>query len=260
MSERSGRISASRRDPHLGELAAALVDGVLDHSSRDRALTHLTRCDGCRAEVEAQRRIKSQLAGLAGPALSPGFADRLRMLPDRSPAVSAAELPAERFGARFRPGARPRARGRALESRPLTIAGAAELSPIPLAPGHSAYAEVAVAARVAPSRPVVAASGPGRRSQVQRPDVQRPDSPRPGAQRGGGRRRLSRRAIAATAAGGLAAFALGLATVAAAGGADDLQPVSPPVGTFTVEHSRVTGGAPGPNPEVGAADAAVTHR
>ncbi|MDQ1644802.1 MAG: hypothetical protein QOJ50_986, partial [Cryptosporangiaceae bacterium] len=34
----------------------------------------------------------------------------------------------------------------------------------------------------------------------------------------------------------------------------------PPVGTFTVEHSRVTGGAPGPGPEVGAADAAVTKR
>jgi hypothetical protein len=172
------------------------------------------------------------------------------MLPDRSPAASAAAaLPSDRFGARFRSGARPRPRGRALDDGPLTVAGAAELSPIPLAPGHSTYTEVAVAARVAPSRPAAVASGPGRRGPARRGPVQR----------GPGRRRLSRRGIAATAAGGLAAFALGLAAVAAAGGGDDLRPVAPPVTTYTVEHG-VTGGAPGPNPEVGAADAAVTRR
>jgi hypothetical protein len=244
-------MTASRRDPHLGELAAALVDGVLDHAARDRALAHVTRCPGCRTEVEAQRRIKSSLASLAGPGVPSGLTDRLRALPDRSPAVTPAELPADRFGARFRAGARPRANGRALDGGPLTIAGAAELSPIPLAPGHSSYGQVSVApTRVAPSRPAAAANRSGRRAPVQRGQDQR----------GPGRRRLSRRGIAVTAAGGLAAFALTLAAVAAAGGADDLKPVSPPVGTFTVEHSRVPGGAPGPNPEVGAADAAVTHR
>ena len=244
-------MTASRRDPHLGELAAALVDGALDHGARDRALAHLARCDGCRAEVEGQRRVKSQLAGLAefgGPLVPPGLAERLRSLPDRSPAASPAALPADRFGARFRAGARPRPYGRAVEG-PLTIAGAAELSPIPFAPGHPDGPPAARPA--APSRPSAVATRPARRPGP---------AQRPAAGRGPGRRVLSRRGIAATAAGGIAAFALTFAAVAVAGGSDELKPVSPPVGTFTVEHSRVTGGAPGPNPEVGAADAAVTSR
>jgi hypothetical protein len=246
-------MTASRRDPHLGELAAALVDGALDHGARDRALSHVARCDGCRAEVDAQRRIKAHLAGLAGsggPAVPPGLAERLRSLPDRSPAGTAATLPPDRFGARFRSGARPRPYGGPVEG-PLTIAGAAQLSPIPFAPGHPDGPPLVRAGSAgAPSRPAAVGTRPARRTPA----------PRASAARGPGRRALSRRRIAATAAGGIAAFALTLAAVAAAGGSDDLKPVSPPVGTFTVEHSRVTGGAPGPNPEVGAADAAVTRR
>src|SRR6185436_3495909 len=85
-SGRGGHVmTASRRDPHLGELAAALVDGALDHGARDRALAHLTRCDVCRTEVESQRRLKAQLANLSGPSLPPGLADRLTTLPDRVP-------------------------------------------------------------------------------------------------------------------------------------------------------------------------------
>jgi hypothetical protein len=246
-------MSASRRDPHLGELAAALVDGALDHAARDRALSHLTLCDDCRAEVDAQRRMKAQLAAMDGPGLPPGLAARLSSLPDRSPASTPADLPPDRFGARFRTGARPPARGRTLGGAPLTIAGAAELSPIPLASEHPVLAG-AVRLPAAPSASM-------RRAGPDRPAGQ------PGASAGSGpagrggpiRSRRTRRRIAATAAGGLAAFALTLAAVAAAGSADDLKPVSPPVGTFTVEHSK-TGGAPGPNPEVGAADAAVTRR
>lgn len=49
----------------LGETAAALVDGELDHGARERALRHVTHCAGCRAEVDAQRRLKAQLSSLA---------------------------------------------------------------------------------------------------------------------------------------------------------------------------------------------------
>ena len=67
---------------HLGELAAALVDGELDHASRERAHRHLLDCAACRAEVEAQRRLKASLAGLArNPAPPPELADRLLALP-----------------------------------------------------------------------------------------------------------------------------------------------------------------------------------
>ncbi|MDQ1654832.1 MAG: hypothetical protein QOI35_4032 [Cryptosporangiaceae bacterium] len=253
-------MTASRRDPHLGELAAALVDGMLDHGARDRALAHLTRCDGCRSDVDAQRRIKAQLSGLGGLGVPQGLSTRLRALPDRSPAAGPTELPHDRFGARFRAGARPRPYGRAVEG-PLTIAGAAELSPIPFAPGHpeAVFPSGPLAGPVpgglgaaSPSRPVAVATRPAGRAPAPRGG--------PAVRRGPGRRALSRRGIAATAAGGIAAFALTFAAVAAAGGSDDLKPVAPPVGTFTVEHSRVTGGAPGPGPEVGAADAAVTKR
>ena len=66
----------------LGELAAALVDGELDHASRERAQRHLLSCAGCRAEVDAQRRLKSSLSGLAQlPAPPPQLAERLLALP-----------------------------------------------------------------------------------------------------------------------------------------------------------------------------------
>ncbi len=92
-------MTASRRDPHLGENTAALVDGALDHNARDRALAHVLRCDFCRLEVETQRRLKSQLLDLAPPAVSAGLAERLRNIPERVPARPVAGLP--------RPGSRP---------------------------------------------------------------------------------------------------------------------------------------------------------
>jgi anti-sigma factor RsiW len=66
---------------HLGELAAALVDGELDHDQRDRALAHITYCDECRAEVDAQRRLKALLANQSDPEASPALAARLLAVP-----------------------------------------------------------------------------------------------------------------------------------------------------------------------------------
>ncbi|MFG2005871.1 anti-sigma factor family protein [Spirillospora sp. NPDC048911] len=49
----------------LGERLTALVDGELGHEERDRALAHLARCERCRAEADALRRLKGRLRGLA---------------------------------------------------------------------------------------------------------------------------------------------------------------------------------------------------
>ena len=66
----------------LGEVAAALVDGELDHASRERAQRHLAHCADCRAEVDAQRRLKAALAGISRtPAPPPDLAARLMALP-----------------------------------------------------------------------------------------------------------------------------------------------------------------------------------
>ncbi|KAB8165119.1 hypothetical protein FH609_016110 [Streptomyces sp. 3MP-14] len=68
-------------DRHLGESLAALVDGELSHDSRDRVLAHLATCAHCKAEVEAQRALKSAFAASPPPALSAGLLARLQNVP-----------------------------------------------------------------------------------------------------------------------------------------------------------------------------------
>jgi anti-sigma factor RsiW len=66
----------------LGQQVAALVDGELDHTARERAQRHLAHCATCRAEVEAHRRLKALLAGLAdAPPLPAALTARLLALP-----------------------------------------------------------------------------------------------------------------------------------------------------------------------------------
>jgi hypothetical protein len=62
---------------HLGELAAALVDGELDHDARDRTLVHLARCASCRADVDAMRQLKARLAAMSDPGPSAALMGRL---------------------------------------------------------------------------------------------------------------------------------------------------------------------------------------
>jgi hypothetical protein len=230
-------MTASRRDPHLGELAAALVDGALDHNARDRALAHMMRCECCRAEVDAQRRLKAQLAQIAFPPVSSGLAERLLSLPDRTAAQSAAGLPPARFEARFRTPARLGGPPQATGDRVLNTRGSARaaVSVHAQAPVH---APVQVLSRPGSGRPATTSSprGPGRHP------------------------RSRRRRIAATAAGGLAAFALSFATVAAVGGIDEPPPVAPQIGTFITEHDQGSAGVPGRDPEMGAVDATSTGR
>ena len=60
---------------------SAAVDCELDHDARDKVFAHLVGCDDCRAEIEADRRLKGRLAGLDGPEPSVDLAQRLLGIP-----------------------------------------------------------------------------------------------------------------------------------------------------------------------------------
>jgi hypothetical protein len=60
------------------------VDGELNHDSRERVLAHLATCPKCKAEADAQRRLKDVFARTASPGPSEGFLARLQGLPGGS--------------------------------------------------------------------------------------------------------------------------------------------------------------------------------
>ena len=69
-------------DVHLaGEAVAALVDGELGRGAYHRAMSHIVRCEECRAAVDAQRETKVLLATAGSPALPPGLLARLAEIP-----------------------------------------------------------------------------------------------------------------------------------------------------------------------------------
>ncbi|MGV9255129.1 zf-HC2 domain-containing protein [Streptomyces sp. NPDC003697] len=82
-------MSGSRPDPaaghlaeqHLGDRLSALVDGELGHETRERVLAHVATCPKCKAEVDAQRRLKNVFAETAPPPPSESFLARLQGLP-----------------------------------------------------------------------------------------------------------------------------------------------------------------------------------
>ncbi|MFD7713125.1 anti-sigma factor family protein [Streptomyces sp. NPDC059785] len=77
-------MSGSRPTPaeqHLGDRLSALVDGELGHESRERVLAHLATCAKCKAEADAQRRLKNVFAEVAPPPPSASFLARLQELP-----------------------------------------------------------------------------------------------------------------------------------------------------------------------------------
>ncbi|GGU42260.1 membrane protein [Streptomyces albospinus] len=71
----------SPAEQHLGDRLAALVDGELGHDARERVLAHLATCGKCKAEADAQRRLKSVFAQTAPPGPSEGLLARLQQLP-----------------------------------------------------------------------------------------------------------------------------------------------------------------------------------
>lgn len=72
-------------EQHLGDRLAALIDGELDHDARERVLSHLATCCGCKAEADAQRRVKNVFADTAPPPPSDGLLARLQGLPGGTP-------------------------------------------------------------------------------------------------------------------------------------------------------------------------------
>ncbi|MFE7514322.1 anti-sigma factor family protein [Streptomyces sp. NPDC057540] len=77
--------SPTPAEHHLGDRLAALVDGELGHDARERVLAHLATCARCKAEADAQRRLKSVFASAAPPPPSEGFLARLQGLPGGPP-------------------------------------------------------------------------------------------------------------------------------------------------------------------------------
>ncbi|WP_348273497.1 zf-HC2 domain-containing protein [Streptomyces pactum] len=57
------------------------MDGELGHDTRERVLAHVATCPKCKAEVDAQRRLKNVFAEAAPPAPSESFLARLQGLP-----------------------------------------------------------------------------------------------------------------------------------------------------------------------------------
>ncbi|MFH8978065.1 zf-HC2 domain-containing protein [Streptomyces sp. NPDC017890] len=68
-------------EQHLGDRLSALVDGELGHDARERVLAHVATCPKCKAEVDAQRRLKNVFAEAAPPTPSESFLARLQGLP-----------------------------------------------------------------------------------------------------------------------------------------------------------------------------------
>lgn len=76
------KSAASRlAEAHLGDRLSALVDGELGHDTRERVLAHVATCPKCKAEVDAQRRLKNVFAEVAPPPPSESFLARLQGLP-----------------------------------------------------------------------------------------------------------------------------------------------------------------------------------
>ncbi|MEV6651312.1 zf-HC2 domain-containing protein [Streptomyces sp. NPDC051219] len=74
-------FSPTPAEQHLGDRLAALVDGELGHDARERVLAHLATCTKCKAEADAQRRLKTLFVETAPPPPSEGLLARLQGLP-----------------------------------------------------------------------------------------------------------------------------------------------------------------------------------
>ncbi|MFK0262288.1 zf-HC2 domain-containing protein [Streptomyces angustmyceticus] len=94
----SGSGGPSPAEQHLGDRLAALVDGELGHDARERVLAHLATCGRCKAEADAQRRLKSVFAQTAPPGPSEGLLARLQQLPGGDPGGPGSRLGNGSFG------------------------------------------------------------------------------------------------------------------------------------------------------------------
>lgn len=115
---------------HLGARVDDLVDGRLDHDSRDLAHAHLMVCAPCRREVETTRALKGRLWELAAPPVSATLTERLGLIADPPPARFDRQPP------RLRPGrARPPSWRGGLFAAAAAVVGAAAVALMLVAPG-----------------------------------------------------------------------------------------------------------------------------
>ncbi|MGC9499905.1 anti-sigma factor family protein [Streptomyces sp. WG7] len=84
-------------EQHLGDRLSALVDGELGHDARERVLAHVATCPKCKAEVDAQRRLKNVFAAAAPPTPSESFLARLQGLPGGGDTDGGSPLDGDRF-------------------------------------------------------------------------------------------------------------------------------------------------------------------
>ncbi|SFB90861.1 anti-sigma factor family protein [Streptomyces aidingensis] len=109
-------------EDHLGDSLAALIDGELSDDHRERVLAHLATCPGCKAEADAQRRLKSVFADSALPTPPETLMARLQGLPALGLAEAgrggAAGDESARGGGRPPGGGLPPGRGRSLLTPP----------------------------------------------------------------------------------------------------------------------------------------------
>jgi anti-sigma factor RsiW len=79
-----------------GDLLSGLVDGELDHPTRERVLSHLMACTDCRQEVESLRQLKDRLSWASGETPVPSLELTTRLLH--------MQVPGAEPGDRVRPG------------------------------------------------------------------------------------------------------------------------------------------------------------
>jgi Putative zinc-finger len=196
---------------HARARLSALVDGELDHETRDRVLAHLTHCADCRTAADGERQVKAILSGMPEPAPSESFQSVLLGIGAPAPVGRGADR----------------------------VSGAADGAPR-ATEGHGPTGPERTHLR-SPSRAWRRRSGPW----PGRPPGQR-GSRRPGdssamATAAG---RFPRRIAAGVA--GLAAMA-GMAVVGAFAAGGDLEPevrVVPPVQRYSVEHADTVSDVP----------------
>jgi hypothetical protein len=199
---------------HLGDLAAAVVDGELGHDARDRALAHLAGCLPCRAEVDAQRRIKARLGAMERSDVPSTLAARLA-------AVPGAALPSP-----------PAVPVRTAAPPPSRRVGSGRVQRV------SAERSTALSTR---SR-----FGRTRRPARNRPPGRPVDDPRPWSRTP---RRLRRAVVGGTSA---VLLSLGVALLVGGGSPADTAAVDPSVNTFVADHMATTGEVPLTDPAVAA--------
>ncbi|SFW92615.1 anti-sigma factor family protein [Amycolatopsis australiensis] len=73
----------------LPDAVVAFVDGELSHGARERAASHITRCQACAAEVRAQRQAMEAIRRAAAPSMSAGFLASLQSIPEHTELPSA---------------------------------------------------------------------------------------------------------------------------------------------------------------------------